>query len=514
MSSPPLAYAQVAADASARGSWLDRLLSPGGVAAFWTAYCVLHIALRVFMSSTLSLDDGRAGETAQELALGYQVRQPPLYSWLLWSVQRLIGPGLLSHLLLRYTMIALIGIATYGATLAACKDRRWAAVASLSLIFTYSVGWTFHEWATETLLLSIACLVTLQTAIRFIERPDWSSATWLGLAIGLGLMSKFSYPLCLVGLVLAVASLPDVRRRLLDRRLLLSGAIALTMLSPYVWWLASVHGDLVGTASAHLIDTGQGHLRRVVTGLIRLVWSVPAFVMPWLAVVALLAPAAFWRGQTPHEPASVAERITWRTMVIGVVLMAIGIAAIGATNIGERYMHPVLMIAPVYVFARIARFAAIEIQGRRLAIAVLAAVVAMLPVRVLSFENEIFGRPTRQHAAPIAGLAHILSERGLTDGTFVTGSARVAGNLRQFLPNVRYIALDTFRARHPPRRASDDRSCVLVWNAVEEGAARAAASEEAARAERIDVAAPSVLGGIRRGTWFVVRLDPRAAICS
>src|SRR5262249_19695396 len=105
MSSPPLTYEQAAADAPGRGRWLDQLLSPSGVAAFWTAYCFLHIALRVFMSSTLSLADGRAGETAQELALGYQVRQPPLYSWLLWSVQRLIGPGLLSHLLLRYTMI-------------------------------------------------------------------------------------------------------------------------------------------------------------------------------------------------------------------------------------------------------------------------------------------------------------------------------------------------------------------------------------------------------------------------
>ena len=272
MSSPPLAYAQAATKAPTSGRWLDRLLSPAGVTAFWVAYCLVHVALRVFMSSTLSLDDGRAGETAQELALGYQVRQPPLYSWLLWSVQRLVGPGLLSHLALRYALIALIGIATYGATLAACKDRRWAAAASLSLVFTYSVGWSFHEWATETLILSIACLVTLQAAIRFVERPDWTSAILLGLAVGLGLMSKFSYPICLLALVLAVASLAEVRQRILDRRLLLSGAIALAMLAPYIWWLKSVHGDLIATASLHLIETQRSHVQRALIGLARLAY--------------------------------------------------------------------------------------------------------------------------------------------------------------------------------------------------------------------------------------------------
>jgi len=201
-------------------------------------------------------------------------------------------------------------------------------------------------------------------------------------------------------------------------------------------------------------------------------------------------------------------------MVIGAALMALGIVSIGATNIAERYMHPVLMIAPVYVFARIARLAPVEPYARRLVIAALAATLALLPVRVLSFENEIFGRPTRQHASPVAGFARILSEQGLTEGTFVTGSARLAGNLRQFLPNVRFIALDSFRAKHPPRRASDDRSCVLVWNEIEVGAARAVAPVESAAGARIAVTAPSVLGGVRRGTWFVARLDPRSALCS
>ena len=73
-------------------------------------------------------------------------------------MQQVLGPGIESHLLVRYSLIALIGVATYGAVHAATKSGRWAAAASLSLVFTYPVGWTFHEWATQTLLLCAACM--------------------------------------------------------------------------------------------------------------------------------------------------------------------------------------------------------------------------------------------------------------------------------------------------------------------------------------------------------------------
>jgi hypothetical protein len=494
--------------------WLDRLLSTWGVVAFWVIYCLFHIVLRVVMSSALSLDDARANETAQTLALGYQVRQPPLYSWLLWAVQQVVGTGLTSHLVLRYSLVALIGIATYGATLAASNDRRWSAVASLSLVFTYSVGWTFQEWATETLLLSIACLVTFQAAVGFLGRPDWRSATFLGLAVGLGLMSKLSYPLFLFALVFAATSLPEARRRLADLRLIYSVALALLLLSPFIWWLVSVHGDLAGTASAHLVQSERSHLLRALIGLGRLAWSLPAFLLPWLAVVVALAWPAFVRSSKPMSPPLIPEQMALRTMVIAAVLMAAGIAAIGATNIAERYMHPALMIAPVYVFTRIARYVPAEPSMRRFVVAVLAGALILVPVRILSFENEIFGRPTRPHAAPYAGLAKALSEKGHIDGTFVTMSVRVAGNLRQFLPDGRYLAQDSFLALHPPRRASDERSCVFVWTETEDRNARRFMPIDATAVELIEITEPSVLGRTRRGLWFVARLDPRAAVCS
>src|SRR5882757_9933891 len=95
---------------------LNALLSAGGLAAFWIAYGLIHLLLRAYMSETLSLDDARANETAQGLALAYQVRHPPLYPWLLYGLEELPGRGLAGRGALPYAIVAPIGMAAYGAT--------------------------------------------------------------------------------------------------------------------------------------------------------------------------------------------------------------------------------------------------------------------------------------------------------------------------------------------------------------------------------------------------------------
>ena len=66
------------------------------------------------VSPARTLQDALAAELLQgHLAGGYQLRNPPLYEWLLWSVQQIAGPGPLSYLVLRYALIAATGLLFY-----------------------------------------------------------------------------------------------------------------------------------------------------------------------------------------------------------------------------------------------------------------------------------------------------------------------------------------------------------------------------------------------------------------
>jgi len=513
MPEPAAASAGYAASTPGSGHWIDRLLSTRGAVGFWLLFAAVHVSLRLFASESLSLDDARASEVVQNFALGYQVRQPPLYEWLLWGLQQLFGVGAASLFLLRYLLIAAIGLATFAAARALTSEQRWSAAASLSLALSYPVAWNFHELGTQTLLLSVACIVSLHAAVLFIRRPSAASAVALGLAVGLGLMSKFSYPLLLGGLLLAAASLPDARRRLADRRLLLAAAVAFACTAPYLVWLFQVRGDIVAMANAHLVRSAEPHALRALIGLARLGWSLPAFLMPWLAIVALLAWPAFRPGGGGAPPGT-GERIALRAMLFAALLAALGIVALGATNIGERYMHAILMIAPVYVFARIARVAPEARRLRRIAAISLACTALLLAVRVASFfENDVTRRTVRGFAIPYDGLAAELVERGVTEGTLIAPSVREAGNMRVYIPALRVMAGDTFRVERPPRRAGDARSCVLLWRGGEIDWVRARAPEAAGSAERIEVVTSS-MWGVRRGAWFFAKLDPRAPACS
>jgi hypothetical protein len=491
------------------------LLSLRGVIVFWAIYGVAHALLRLAISRTLTLDDSRANELVQTLSVGYQLRQPPLYEWLLWFSQQVFGTGIESHLVVRYSLIALLGIATYGAVRAAVKDDRWAAVASLSLVFSYPVGWTFHEWATQTILLSIACMATLHATIRFLERPDLRTTVLLGLAVALGLYSKFSYPLFLGGLVLAAASVDRTRTRLLDARLLISLLIAALAISPFVYWIIQVRGDVVADLSSHLIVGTQSHIERAATGLWRFAVSIPVFLLPWLLFVVLLAPAAFMRPNRRARGPSWIESLTLRAMIFAAILAAIGIAATGTTNVAERYMHPILMVAPVYVFARVARLAAGELNLRRFATFALAAAAVVFGLRFAAVtDNPLTREAGRGLLLPYAQLSDALKARGVVEGTVVSPRVRESGNLRAFDPGLRVVSRESLHVKPPPRRASDERSCVLLWAEGQDEEVKLIVGPTGLAPSRIEIPARrSRLIATRPAAWYFARLDPKSQAC-
>ena len=493
---------------------IPALLSFRGVCAFWIAYSLVHAGFRLAVSPTLSRDDNAASVLAQDLALGY-IRQPPLYEWLLWLSQQIFGTGIASNLAVRYALIAALGLATFGATRAAAKDERIAALASLSLVFSYQVGWTFHEWGTHTLLLSIACVASVHAAIRFFERAGGGRAVLLGFALALGLYSKFNYVLLPAGLLLAALSLRELRPRLIDARLVISVALALVLFTPYLYWLAGMKGDIVALAASQLITIDAPHWERALYGLWRLVITLVLFLMPWLPLVVMLAGGAFVRPPAGAPAAGVVERLVLRTMILAAILLAAVIAATGATNIRLGYMHPILIVAPVYVFARIARLGLSEDRARRFVVFAVAMAILALGCRFLSVTDNIFTRGRSFNVLiPYAGLAEALERRGITDGTLVSPDERDAANLRAFLPNLRVVA-GSLRLERPARRPSDERSCVLVWARGQDSAAQQLAPIETLVVERIEIAArPSRFLAARGGTWFLARLDPKLPVCS
>jgi 4-amino-4-deoxy-L-arabinose transferase-like glycosyltransferase len=96
--------------------------------------------------------------------------QPPLYEWMLWSVQRATGPTLPSFLILKYGLLTATFALRYLVAKRLFADQRWAAVAALSPLLLYHIGWNLHEGVMQTMVLICAVAASMWSFIRLVER--------------------------------------------------------------------------------------------------------------------------------------------------------------------------------------------------------------------------------------------------------------------------------------------------------------------------------------------------------
>ena len=416
-----------------------------------------------------TLQDALAAELLQgHLAGGYQLRNPPLYEWLLWGVQQLVGPGPLSYLILRYSLIALTGILFYVALLRTVASARLAAAFSLSLVLFFWFGWEIHQSVSHTLALLAAVLALFIASLAYAERPTAMRAFLLGLIIGLGLMAKWSFLLVLLSLGVALAVTPETRRIFREPRTLLVLAGAALPILPFGLWLATIDPDLVGRRT---VPPGRAlSLDQALQGLAAFLTGIPLVFLPWIAFVLFFA----WRfpKPPPSPPAmlsqAVAIRLASLTAIVTLALMAAlllsafatGGALFGISRFAIHYLFPFSLFAALALAGLAARRVEEQRFGQRLAIVSLAVALVIFFVKLASF-YVVPGGLEATNLLPYARLADELTRRGLGTAQFVTLSPRDAGNLAIYLPEARALSLSA-RIEPPPPYPVRSSPCVFL----------------------------------------------------
>lgn len=505
------------------------------MAAFWLTWCAAFVLMLWAVSPGRTLQDALAAELLQgHLAGGYQLRNPPLYEWLLWALQQLAGSGPLSYLMLRYALIAATGLLFYAALLRTVPSQRLAAAFSLSLVLFYWFGWEIHHSVSHSLALLAASLALFVAALAYAERPTAMRAFLLGLIIGIGLMAKWSCLLVVVGLGVALAVTDETRRIYRDPRTLLVLVSAALPMLPFLLWLDSVNPGLVGSRA---VPSGSDlSAERSLQGALVFLTGIPLVFLPWIAFVLFFA----WR--FPRMPPStqdlsqgVAIRLASLTAMtilaliaaLLLVAMATGAALFGITRFAIHYLFPFCLFAALALAGLAARRVNEERFAPRLAITSLAFALIIFLLKLGSF----YVIPPASEATillPYDRLAEELTRRGLGKAQFVTLSPRDAGNLAVALPEARALSLSA-RIEPPPPDPIPDRPCVLLWGGEYSvpPAPPPPASPSPARflkllglaasasdAEEIEVEwRKPLIGGERRSVWHVLRGENIEAAC-
>ena len=426
------------------------------------AYAGLHFTLRLFFSPVLGTDDVEQAICAQSLSLGCDLRQPPFYTWLQWITNQIAGTGLFSIFLLKYSLLAGTYVFLYLAGRRLFREPLTAALAALALWLTYPFAVSVHQGVTHSLLLSLLLAASFWLALRLGERRTTTDYLLLGILLGFGVLSKYSFAVYATALLLAALSLPTFRRAVLDPRILLTLTIAVSITLPHFIWIEQ-RLDAVAEALGKI---GQGnpaateHGPRVATGLISLASAVLQFLAPFWLVLLAFHPRAFLplRQVALNEP----QQLAGRVLAGSIVILAVIILAGGAMEIKARWMHTIALLAPIYLFARVE---ALGEAPRRGYLATLFA-VPILVITLWAGQTYLapkHGKPTRFHA-PYDRLAERLRETGFNTGTIVAEGLHLPGNLRVFFPEARVL---TPRYGHflPPAKSAGQ--CLLVWETVD-----------------------------------------------
>jgi 4-amino-4-deoxy-L-arabinose transferase-like glycosyltransferase len=455
-------------------SWVGE---PRGALTLIVAWASFHTLLRLALSSALTADDAREAVLAQSLQWGYQARQPPLYNWLVWAAFRLLGPGILALTLVKYAALALAFWFVYLTGRRILADPRLATLGAFALLLLAPLSWNVHEALTHSVTVLAACAATVYTLVRLGDAPSRRTYAGLGLAVGFGLLSKFTFVVFLVAVGLAALTVDRYRRRVLQPAILISALVATVLVLPYAVWFVGAGHDLGRLYAREVhIEDGDAWAGEASTGLAYVLRIAALYLVPVGIALGLCFPGIH-RRPPPDSPDSPGGRLLGWLLVWMFVILAGTALAGGLGFLKARWLIPAFFLAPLYGLSRLERHGVPE--ARLAAFAGILILVEMviaggLTARVVG--ANLFRQPFRMNE-PVDAIATGLRRAGFTRGTIVAGFGTLAGNLAVRFPDSRTLHTE-YPDFQPP--TLDSGQCLVVWDRhpQQQGNADASATPE------------------------------------
>jgi 4-amino-4-deoxy-L-arabinose transferase-like glycosyltransferase len=411
----------------------------GGHVRAWFYLCLalyfgLHVLIRVSMSDSLELDEAEQAFLTQWILLGYGSK-PPLYTWLQRGFNAVFGLDVLSLSLLKNTLLFATYAFVFESGRILLKKDLPAALAAASLILLPQIGWESQRDLTHSVLVTALGAAAVYACLALVRSPRTSRYIAAGAVFGLGMMAKYNFALLAAALLAVLALHKPSRQVLKDRRALWIPALLVLLAAPYYGWFL-LHLETAAGSVDKLDPAASGWL---LPGLGSLAEAVVAFLTPlWIVLLAFFPP-----GRTLMNPLRQSRdhpALAFHMYFLAILgLFVAGVLVFHITEIKARWMQPLLLVFPVYLFSlvdwrRVSRARVKRFLGVVSAAAVL--VLLLIPGRVVLGPSMGY---TTNFNVPYSALAdRIAQDLPARCPVFVPGST-LGGNLRLHMPDARVV---------------------------------------------------------------------------
>lgn len=438
--------------------------SPNAVLLLLAGYFLLNLLVRMALPDSLERDEAQQILLSQWLATGYDT-QPPFYNWVQYAVIQVTGPSVFAISLLK-NLVLFSAYLTYSlAARTVLKSRDLAIVATLSLLTIPQIAFEAQRDLTHTVAVVFAAALFLYGFFRTLAAPSTASYLLTGIAIGVGMISKYNFALLPASALLAVLFDQEWRQRVFDGRLLLTIAASAAIVAPHALWLVDNLDLATNGTMAKLGEDSTGLSSQIVGGLASLVLAAVSF-----SAVTIVVFAAVFRGRLRkalshgNRWTALIERMVLIFLLALVLLVVFG----GAAHIKDRWLTPLLLVLPLYLCLKLEAAGAVdELHLKRflpIPLLIMVAVPVILFGRVAA--AGLTGDYQKLNVPYAAFASHVHEANDVAPGAILTTETHLAGNLRLQFPSVPVVA-EPYSAVAPRPVLSRQAPLLLVWRSKE-----------------------------------------------
>ncbi len=395
------------------------------------AYFLLHVLVRIAFSDSMELDEAEQYLFSQWLHWGYS-SQPPLYTWLQKAVFSVLGDSIIALALMKNLCLFVLYTLCFHLARRVLQDENLAMRAACSLLLMPPIAWEAARDLTHTVLVSCWVVLSILMLSELLKRRTWLAYAGLGCVLGLGVLSKYNYTLHILALTLALMTLPDGRRLLLDGRILLTLLSGLALYAPHGLWILE-NQAVVSSGLAKLGQPGQVRAHDL-SPLWKLGTAIAAYVAPVLLIVRGFA-GKVRQGEDKPVPAPIAQ-LLGRYFLILLLALLLAVWFVDAGRIRTRWLFPFMVLFPVWLFTRVPANRMTPLRSRMylgLATGVAACILILMLIRI---PGAAWTQKPTDLNLPFSDLATDIRQAGFTHGVIVAANAHIGGNLHhQFGPD-------------------------------------------------------------------------------
>ena len=315
------------------------------VAIIFIYFCI-HFFLRIIVSDTIQVDDIEQILYGGNLELGYPIPQPPMYTWLIWTMFKILGVNIFALSLLKYSLLFFTFIFIWKVCNLISIKNQTKKLIFFSYLLMPSFFWHAHQGFTHTILLGLGIVLTFYYLIKLTKTQKNRDYFLFGFSIFIGLMGKYSFIIFLPVIILSALSIPSFRKSLLDKKIFLSIGLLVFLVSPHLYWLIDNYHQIYNQAAERLLIT---HDRFSYFENIFLIFeSSLGFITPLVFFIIFKFNLLIKRTQNKNN-VNIIYLLNRFFLII--LLASLSFPLFYSFNeIKVRWLHPILMLFPFWIW--------------------------------------------------------------------------------------------------------------------------------------------------------------------